>query len=375
MKNKKVLILIPCLSNSGGVANYYSIMQHKFSFTHTFFILGNRERSNHNFSSIFNFVSRVILDYLRFIKTLWCEDYDLILVNPSLNFKGICRDYIFYLISRLYRKKTVIFFRGWNNNCAFLVFHSRWKILFKPILEADAFIVLSKKFSEFISPFSKSQVFIETTVFDESILPDNFELLYEHKRLDNVRLLFLSRIEKDKGVFDAINAYKYLREKGLDIELIIAGSGSEEDNVKKLVNGYDNPGLCFVGRVSGDAKKKLLLSSSILLFPSRHAEGMPNTVLEAMGCGQVIISSKKGGMNDFFNGDKMGAELIGNYAEEIICHVEEFIGNKDALHKISKNNYFFAKKYFYSHEVSQRVDEILDVALGGQKKNNFWLNE
>jgi len=376
MENKKVLILIPSLNNSGGVANYYSIMQHKFPFEHQFFIVGNREPSTGTSLRSSNPAFRLISDYTKFIKSLWHENFDLVLINPSLNINGILRDYVFYIIAKLYKKKIIIFFRGWDDECAKTIFYGKLRVLFKPLLKSNGFIVLATSFKSFLTPLVKnSPVFLETTVFDESILLENHEALYKLKQLtDNkIRLLFLSRIEKDKGIHESIDAYKKLRDLSINVELIIAGSGSEVENIKNIIEKLNDKNLRYVGRVSGEVKRGLLLSSSILLFPSRHAEGMPNTVLEAMGCGQAVLSSKVGGLNDFFDGSTMGAELTDNFTEEIIKNVTKLHNDHNLLKTVSLNNYNFAGKYFYSEKVAIRLGNIVNSVINKTAYNEFWI--
>ncbi len=54
------------------------------------------------------------------------------------------------------------------------------------------------------------------------------------------------------------------------------------------------------------------------MFPSIHVEGMPNTVLEATECGLAVLTTRVGGIDDFFVGDLMGAELAGDLTQEIV---------------------------------------------------------
>lgn len=377
MEDKNILILTPSLDNSGGVANYYSIMRHKLPFKHHFFIVGNREKDNDKNSMLSNPVVRLITDYLRFIKKLWLNNYDMVLINPSLNMNGIFRDYIFYLLAKLHNKKTIIFFRGWDDDCANKIFYGKWRLLFKPLLNSDGFIVLAQSFKDFLIPLTKkSSIFLESTVFDESMLLDSHDSIYKLKQLEEekIRLLFLSRIEKDKGVYESIEAYKKLRALSINVELVIAGSGSEADNVKKIVASFNDKNLRYVGRVGGEDKNNLLLSSSILLFPSKHAEGMPNTVLEALGCGQAVLSPKVGGLHDFFNGDTMGAELCDDNVKEIVDTIVKLYNDRELLGKISLHNYEFAKKYFYSNKVSMRLNNIINAVLHNTECEQVWIS-
>ena len=373
MAKKNILILTPSLNNSGGVANYYSILQHKFQFDYAFFIVGKREGATQTDTKTRHLV-RLISDYYAFIRILWRSDLDLVLINPSLNFNGFSRDYIFYLIAKLLKKKTIVFFRGWNDDYAKVVFTGKFRHFFRPLLSTDGFIVLAKCFGDTIySRLKTSRVFVESTIFDERILPQGYDALYNLKNPnEKTRMLFLSRIETDKGIYESIAAYKALRANNVNVELVIAGDGSEASNIQQMIAEYADEDLRYVGRISGAEKADALLSSSVLLFPSLHAEGMPNTVLEAMGCGLAVLTTRVGGIDDFFVGDLMGAELAGDLTQEIVDAISALVSDNARLKAISEYNYSFAKQYFHSERVVERLDHIIESVIYNSKCGSFW---
>ena len=373
MPKKNILILTPSLRNSGGVANYYSILQNKFPFDYEFFFVGKRDGAVQKNTKI-SHLARLISDYFAFIRVLRRGDLDLVLLNPSLNFNGFSRDYAFYLISKLLQKKTIVFFRGWDTRYANVVFNGKFHFFFRPLMRANAFIVLAECFRDTIAPhLTTSRVFIESTIFDERILPQGYDALCQLKNpRGKIRLLFLSRIEADKGIYEAISAYKSLKANNVNVELLIAGSGSEAAKIEQLVGEDADGDLRYLGRISGAEKANALLSSSVLLFPSTHAEGMPNTVLEAMGCGLAVLTTTVGGLNDFFAGELMGAELGGNLSQEIVDAVTALANDVPHLNSISEYNYNFAKQYFHSTRVMQRLNNIIDSVLNNSDCNLVW---
>ena len=214
-----MLILTPSLHNSGGVANYYSILQNKLPFDHTFFIVGKREEDAQTDTKPGHLV-RLISDYFAFLRVLWRSDLDLILINPSLNFNGFSRDYIFYLIAKLLKKKTIVFFRGWDDNYAKVVFTGKFRYFFCPLRNTDGFIVLAKCFRDTISSRLKtSRVFVESTIFDERILPQGYDALCNLKNPNGkTRMLFLSRIGEDEGIYESLAAHKARRAKNCECQ-------------------------------------------------------------------------------------------------------------------------------------------------------------
>ena len=353
MKKKKLLILTTSLSTkkTGGVSNYYGALDSKFPFQHHYCFVGDREEDRGIFT---NRIIRMITDYLVFTKSLITDSYDLVMINPSLTLHGIIRDYIFYIIAKAFRNKTIIFFRGWERKYEELVFRSKWRYLFFPVRKCEGFIVLAKSFRDAMLPVIKSPIFIETTVLDDDILEgiDHTNIQRSRSANTTLRVLYLARLEKYKGVFTAIEAFKKLKQESVAVELLIAGNGTELETVKNTIKEVNDGHLRYIGLVSGEEKSQLLLSSDILVFPSTHSEGMPNTVLEAMGCGLAVITTRVGGIDDFFHGHAMGGELVADYPTEIARSVKRLADNPSELATISLSNYEFAKKYFYSGKVA-----------------------
>lgn len=374
MKEKRVLIVSPSLRNSGGVAHYYRTLQQQIPFEHSFFTVGVREDEAAGRNPLRRAL-QMLIDYLAFLKHLLTGHYNLVLLNPSMNAKALSRDYVLFLLCKIFRKKTVIFFRGWDPVHARAVFEGPWRMLYRPLATADAVIVLASTFADTVkSHLPDARVFLETTVFDERVLPRSHAQVWEKKNPSGkLRLLFLSRLEANKGVYEVIEAYKVLRANGVEVELIIAGTGSEDAAVASAVRECDDPDIRYVGQIGGAEKADALSSSSILLFPSTHAEGMPNSVLEGMGSGLAILSTRVGGLGDFFEGAEMGGDLAGDLVTDMVAAITRFAQQPDRLQQVSEYNYAFAQRYFYSSTVVCRLDRILEAAMSGEEAATSWL--
>lgn len=115
--------------------------------------------------------------------------------------------------------------------------------------------------------------------------------------LKTFQVLFLGVLIKRKGVSDLIYAISELNhERVLDEKTIfvIAGTGDEEDTIKKLCKELEiEQFVKFNGWTDGMQKKKLLQESQLLVLPS-YNEGLPMAVLEAMSYGIPIVATKVG---------------------------------------------------------------------------------
>ena len=111
-------------------------------------------------------------------------------------------------------------------------------------------------------------------------------------------ILFLGELGKRKGCYDIPEVIRKVKEDVPDVKFVLAGAGSEADEkaIKKLIdreNVSDN--VEFPGWVRGDTKDKLLREADVFFLPS-YNEGMPMSVLDAMGYGFPVVSTNVGGI-------------------------------------------------------------------------------
>lgn len=306
---------------------------------------------------------RVILYLLGFPYKLIKYKVDIVHSNPSFAFIPLIRDGLFVFLSSLFRKKIIVFIHGWrvedeeriaNNGIMLYLFN---KIFDK----ADVIVVLSRSFKRKLSKMGiKTQIVVETTMVDNNLIGrfDIWDKLKNERNKKKITILFLSRIEKTKGIFETVESLIILNRKYKNIELIIAGEGEDLLSLKNYVKNNNISNVRFLGYVRGDEKRNVFLYSDIYLFPTYYPEGMPITVLEAMAFGLPVVTRPVGGLRDFFENGKHGFITDSKSPEDIACLIEKIICNKNLRHKISIYNYEFARKKFLSSAVTKRIESI-----------------
>ena len=144
--------------------------------------------------------------------------------------------------------------------------------------------------------------------------------------------------------------------------MTIAGDGSEEDNIKDYINDRNLDNITLLGYVEERAKIAAFNDSQIYLFPS-YFEGMPTSLLEAMAFGLPVITSKVGGISDFFENAKNGYITESNEPNILASLIEKIIINENTARTIGLNNYRFAKEHFFSDKVVERIEKIFFSVL------------
>jgi len=111
-------------------------------------------------------------------------------------------------------------------------------------------------------------------------------------------VLFLSNLNREKGLFTVLEAAKYVVDRRPQTQFILAGAwfrNREKERALRMIEELhlDNR-VKFVGTVEADAKWRLLLNSDVFVFPPVAAEGLGLVILEAMSAGLPVVVTPQG---------------------------------------------------------------------------------
>lgn len=108
------------------------------------------------------------------------------------------------------------------------------------------------------------------------------------------RLLFLGRIEANKGVFDLLEAFGALAPRFADTRLVLAGTGSADDALADAVARHEaRAQIELAGLLDADGVHEALGEADLLICPTRAevTEGLALVVLEAAAQGVPSVAS------------------------------------------------------------------------------------
>lgn len=343
---KSVLILCPPFSDQGGVAYYYWLVKKHFysskiaiNFFHTGKDYSNQDDNNRFFKTLYD---------LRYLAKIMPQ-YDLIVLNPSLDMKALLRDGAFHFFAKqVFRKKTLVFFHGWLPDMEKTIDRYGPKI-FKYFFESDCVCVLAGQFKDSLVSwgFDPASVRVETT-------------LYEQKKFDipkdPLKIVFLSRFVAGKGCLEAIKTVEQLVGDYPDIKLYMAGEGEMSTMLKAYV---ENRNLAnnveFTGYLKGNNKYRLLEQCGFMLYPTNYGEGIPISVLEGMGMGCVVITRPMGGIPDVLTDGENGFLIDALQPQDFADKIKELIQNQETWKSISKRG---TKKATEKYEIRNAVNRL-----------------
>jgi len=204
----------------------------------------------------------------------------------------------------IYKDNTVC--KGANQNNCFLECTSL-KIVPKIIMFNNVYELKKKYINKFICPSEKLTEYCKDMGFDVVCINNPFDfskLEGFNKRVDynKKKYMYYGVIDDNKGVYQLIDAFNEFS-KDKDVELIIAGKADEE-HTKKLQSYLGNEKIKYLGFLSYDDCLKQLEEVYCVVVPSLWMENYPNTVLESLSTGTLVLGSDRGGIPDMLKDNK-----------------------------------------------------------------------
>lgn len=350
MSKLNVLVVTPKFSVPGGVAEFNKMLMQYSAHHITPFFLSSVGYSGPSF---FNKLL-VLSDYLRFIVVVSIRRIKIVHVNPSLGKNAMRRDAVFVRLSKMLKKKVFVQWHGWNPDNEYLLEKYK-KFLDTTLFRADHIRFLAISFQKIfkISGYSNATS-IGNTFVDNNLLQS---LPHQLEEKTGFNILFLSTVSKNKGIHMVLNVYKLLKNKYPQLQLTVAGTGAELDVIKERVEVENVSDVSFLGFVSERYKREAFLSADVYVLPSQY-EGMPTSVIEAMGLGLPVICSAVGALPDFFENEKMGSMIDTFNVCDYYRSIEKLITQPEQVKAISKYNKAYVEDQFTASKSVAEIDEI-----------------
>ena len=126
----------------------------------------------------------------------------------------------------------------------------------------------------------------------------------EHKSTGQpLRILFSGRLAPEKHVEALIEALALAATEGLQFEAAIVGDGIERASLEAMVSKLGLSGrVTFVGALPFDESLKWNEWAHCLVLPSRHSEGWPKVIAEAMCYGVLCVAVDHGQLSSMLDG-------------------------------------------------------------------------
>ena len=158
--------------------------------------------------------------------------------------------------------------------------------------------------------------------------------------------VFLSNrnFEAHYRVADCLRAFQLISEKISEAELIVAGFGSEEAQLKKLTQDLRLKNVEFVGRVEQDQMPEIYNRADVYLNSS-VVDNMPLSIIEAFACGLPVVSTDAGGISYIVKDGKNGVLVKTKDFENLANKAIQLLENQGLANRLIENARNECEKY------------------------------
>ncbi len=186
---------------------------------------------------------------------------------------------------------------------------------------------------------------------------DKFIKINEKYTNKKITICLASRLIRDKGIYDFIDAFKILKKKGIEAKFLLAGSIDLKNphslSKKELKNIQKKNFLKVVGFIKNIPT--LYAKSHIICLPSYYGEGIPKTLIEAAAAGRAIVTTDHPGCRDAVIPNKTGLlvpiqnpKKLADALQWLIEHPKDRIAMGKAGRKLAEKK-FNVKKIVQMH--------------------------
>ncbi len=172
---------------------------------------------------------------------------------------------------------------------------------------------------------------ISNGIDGQSFYPQDRDAVRRKRRLDPNQSIILSagHLIELKGHHLAIRAVRRLLDRGVNVQLIVAGGppgrgvASYEGELKRLIEELKlSENVRLLGQVPRDLLIDLMSAADVFCLASSR-EGWPNVVHEALACGTPVVATRVGAI----------PELITQDAHGFVVEPNDVAALTDALHR------------------------------------------
>jgi glycosyltransferase involved in cell wall biosynthesis len=334
VKRPAVLLLGPHRDAVSGVSTHLNLLfssrlAEDFSLEH--FQVGSEGR---NESAVARLV-RFLTSPLRLAATVLLRRVAIVHLNTALNARAFWRDLAYLVAARTCGARVLYQVHGGALPQQFFGGNRILSAFLRAALRLpDAIVVLASTELDAYRKFVPGQPVL--------VLPNAIDYA-PYARLSRerpdpagpLRLLYIGRLAREKGLHEALRGLKLARGQGVKAQLVIAGSGPEEARLRQLVGELGlTAEVSFAGPVFGQDKLRLLGAADAFLLAS-YAEGLPYALLESMAAGVPVIATRVGAIPDVATDCVHGLFVPPRDAAAVSCAVAALAADRESLARMS----------------------------------------
>lgn len=316
---KKICMVIPSFSAKGGIASVVSGYRH----SQLEFDFDIKYVETYCDGNMFAKIVMALKAYAYFMSLILFWHPSMIHIHSSFD-GSFYRKLPFIVIGKIFNKPVINHIHGAD----FDRFYVNASLKKRRIIEYTynscfRIVALSNEWRDKIKQIVDDNKIV--VIENYSIL--NLEAIRERKTKNNTHnVLFLGFICKRKGCYDIPSVVEKVTEEIPDVKFVLAGSG-DVNQIQAITPDNLKNNIIYPGWVKGKEKDKLLREADLFFLPS-YNEGMPMSILDAMGYGLPVVSTTVGGI----------AKIVHDGVNGYLCKPGEIMSQAEAILQILKDD-------------------------------------
>jgi glycosyltransferase involved in cell wall biosynthesis len=173
-----------------------------------------------------------------------------------------------------------------------------------------------------------------------------------------VRLLFVGWLERDKGIFELLEAARLLLRSGRRFELDVAGDGSAAAEAHATIARHELGAVVRLRSWLRDAElEEAFRAADVLVLPS-WAEGLPNAMVEAMAARLAVVATRVGAIPEVVTDRRSAMLAEPRNPESLATALAAILDDPQLRQQIAAEGHRIAARDF---EVEQAVDRLVEL--------------
>jgi glycosyltransferase involved in cell wall biosynthesis len=178
---------------------------------------------------------------------------------------------------------------------------------------------------------------------------------------EEIAFICISRLIRDKGVYEYLEACRMIKKKYPNIRCILVGpydtnpSALKPEEIDPYINSKT---IEFYGEQ--EDVRPFLEQASVFILPS-YREGTPKTNLEAMACGRPVITTDAPGCRETVIQDDNGFLVPVKNVDAIYQKMKWFINHPDAVYSMGNRGRQLVEEKFDVNKVNNVICKSMQI--------------
>lgn len=187
-------------------------------------------------------------------------------------------------------------------------------------------------------------------------------LLTGNGRGEDIKLLYVGRVSKEKNLEILVGAFKSLTELTDRVQLVVVGDRPYPSEMRKALAGKP---VHFTGYLEGERLAAAYASCDLFVFPST-TDTFGSVILEAQASGILVVVTDRGGPQENIRVGETGFVVRGNDQESLLRTLESVM---QAPHRLKLMG-LAARRYADEQSFDQAFEQAWELYSEARENPN-----